>query len=422
VKWKPPQRAVGIAPGSQVELPCGVCGRVDNNPYEFKGIVMATASFPMAASNGSLVMKFKIVTLVCAMALAAAIPVSSYAAEYDILDLPAVPSELAPKSLIYSISKFGDRYFATGQRGHILYSDDGAETWQQAQVPVRSSILDIDFPTPELGWAVGHEGVILHSTDGGKTWVKQYDGLRYGTEGLAYYQALAEEDPENERYRALVEEMEFAISQGADKPLFRVAFPTATHGYALGAYGMILETMDGGQNWRPVLEKVDNDGFYHIFDFAPLPGEGKFFASGEAGLLLEGDIQEEMGRKVDTVPWEGSFFTIIDGADGSIVMGGLRGRMYRSEDTGATWTEVKKPVTSSIVDSTRLPDGRLIAVGIGGEVLMSKDNGVSFANAPVTTGAQLYTAGGRIYAVSEGPEGTLLLGGPEGVHKVKLPQ
>ncbi len=83
--------------------------------------------------------------------------------KYDVLQLPAVPSALASKSLIYSIRKFGDRFFATGHHGHILYSDDGGESWQQAQVPVRSSILDIDFPTPELGWAVGHEGVILHS-------------------------------------------------------------------------------------------------------------------------------------------------------------------------------------------------------------------------------------------------------------------
>jgi hypothetical protein len=183
------------------------------------------------------------------------------AKHYDVLSLPAVPSALAPKSLIYSIKKFGNRFFATGIRGHILYSDNGGQTWQQAEVPVRSSILDIDFPTPELGWAVGHEGVILHSVDGGKTWVKQYDGVQYGKEGLAHYQALAAENPDNEKFAPLVEEMEFAITQGADKPLFRVAFPTATHGYALGAYGMVLETKDGGEHWVPIMENVQNDQF-----------------------------------------------------------------------------------------------------------------------------------------------------------------
>jgi photosystem II stability/assembly factor-like uncharacterized protein len=367
-------------------------------------------------------MKLKIVVLISALIVAATSSAAPDAGKYDVLELPAVQSELASKSLIYSINKFGDRYFATGQHGHILYSDDGGDTWQQAEVPVRSSILDIDFPTPELGWAVGHEGVILHSSDAGKTWVKQYDGLRYGSEGKTYYEALAQANPDNEEYPLLVDEMDFAISQGADKPLFRVAFPTSTHGYALGAYGMVLETQDGGKNWVPILENIENPGFYHIFDFAPLPEAGKFFASGEAGLLIEGDINEEVGRKVETIPWDGSFFTIIDAADGSLVMGGLRGNMFRTSDVGATWTAVKKPMTSAIVDSTRLADGSLIATGIGGEVLMSKDNGASFVNVPISGGGQLYTSSGYIYAVAEGPQNTLLVGGPSGIHKVKLPK
>jgi photosystem II stability/assembly factor-like uncharacterized protein len=137
---------------------------------------------------------------------------------------------------------------------------------------------------------------------------------------------------------------------------------------------------------------------------------------------MEVDIQQEVGKKIATVPWEGSFFTIIDAVDGSIVMGGLRGRIYRTADGGATWAEVKKPMTSAIVDSTRLTDGRLIAVGIGGEVLMSTDNGVSFASVPIAGPGQLYTKGGRIYAVAEGPPGTLLVGGPNGISKLKLPK
>jgi len=367
-------------------------------------------------------MKLKTAVLAGALAWVAMSAIAVDAPKYDVLTLPAVPSKLASKSLVYSISKFGDRHFATGHRGHILFSDDGGESWQQATVPVRSGILDITFPTPELGWAVGHEGVILHSSDGGKTWVKQYDGLRYGTEGLAYYQALAAAQPENENYPLLVEEMEFAVSQGADKPLFRVAFSDPKHGYALGAYGMILETNDAGQTWLPVLEKVENDAFKHVFDFAPLPQQGKFFLSGEAGLLMEGDIEQEVSKKVTTVPFEGSFFTIIDAADGSVVMGGLRGRMFRSQDNGATWTAVNKPLTSAIVDSTRLSDGRLVAAGIGGELLVSTDDGVNFAAAPVTGHGQMYTEEGRIYAVAEGPPGTLLVGGPTGISKIKLPQ
>ena len=338
----------------------------------------------------------------------------SYAAEYDVLELPAVPSELASESLIFAIKNYHGRYFAVGHRGHILYSED-AETWTQAQVPVRSSLLDIDFPTPEQGWAVGHEGVILHSSDGGKTWVKQFDGIRYGQEGRELYLRLAEENPDNDLYPFLVEEMDFAISQGADKPLFRVNFHTDKWGHAAGAYGMILVTRDGGESWHHVLHNMENDSFYHYFDFADLPADGQFFLSGEAGMFLVGDINAETGVAVDNVPWEGSFFTSVDTADGAIVMGGLRGRMFRTADLGENWDAIEKPPTSSIVDSIRLGDGSLVAVGMAGEILHSTDNGFNFSRLPLKSD-------GLVYTVAEGPQGSLLVGGPNGIQKLQLPQ
>jgi photosystem II stability/assembly factor-like uncharacterized protein len=213
----------------------------------------------------------------------------------------------------------------------------------------------------------------------------------------------------------LVDEMDFAIGQGADKPLFKVRFHTPTSGHAAGAYGMILRTDDGGKNWLHVLEHMENDSFYHLFDFAQLPGERKFFLSGEAGLFMVGDAIAQTGTLIETVPWEGSFFTSAAAADNAIVLGGLRGRMFRTTDVGQTWTVVEKPPTSSMVDSTRLANGNLVFVGIAGEILMSSDDGNSFSQLPLRTG-------GRIYTVEEGPAGTLLVGGPDGIQKLALPQ
>jgi photosystem II stability/assembly factor-like uncharacterized protein len=355
------------------------------------------------------------------MLAAVALPwsIASTAQNYDVLQLPAVKTDRADKAMIYAIRRFDGRYFATGVYGHILYSDDQGESWTQAEVPVRSSITDIHCPTTEKCWAVGHEAVILHSSDGGKSWVKQYDGLRYGQEGLAYYTEMAEQDPNSIWYPYLMDEMRFAIEQGADKPFFKVYFLDEQRGYAVGAYGMVMVTLDGGERWIHRLETTDNDEFRHIFDFSPLPGTKQFFLAGEAGLFLVADVsgpyQERHARKVNSVPWEGSFFTSQDTADDAIVVGGLRGQMFRTRDAGDTWTVVKKPPTSSIVDSTRLEDGRLVFVGIAGEILTSNDNGNSFTRLPVSSG-------GRIYAVEAGPGESLIVGGPGGIAKVSLPQ
>lgn len=333
---------------------------------------------------------------------------------YDVLELPAVVSEHASRSLLMTVRRFDDRLFATGHQGHILYSDDNGTSWQQADVPVRSTITDIDFPTSQQGWAVGHEGVILHSVDGGKTWAKQYDGKRYGEEGLAHYQKLLSQQPDSELYEALVEEMDFAISQGADKPLFRVFFENDQKGYAFGAYGMLLATTDGGKTWVPQLENTENDSFYHLFDIAPLKAKDRFFVTGEAGVLLILDTATGQAKAPVSVPWEGSFFTVVNAQDGGVVIGGLRGLMYRSTDDGESWEKVQKPPTSQIVNSTRLQNGMLIAIGIGGEVLLSKDNGASFNFLPIRTG-------GQIYSVAQAADGELIFAGPDGIKKFALP-
>jgi photosystem II stability/assembly factor-like uncharacterized protein len=88
--------------------------------------------------------------------------------------------------------------------------------------------------------------------------------------------------------------------------------------------------------------------------------------------------------------------------------------MFRTTDVGRTWAVVEKPPTSSLVDSARLANGNLVFVGIAGEILMSTDEGYTFAMLPLRSG-------GRIYTVAEGPEGTLLVGGPAGIQKLKLP-
>ena len=110
---------------------------------------------------------------------------AAFANKYDVLELPATPSEKAIHSSMFFVGKFGNRYFAAGQMGHILYSDDNGTSWTQAQVPVRSTILDVYFVNDQLGWAVGHEGLILHSSDGGKSW-QELPGLREHGSGSAW--------------------------------------------------------------------------------------------------------------------------------------------------------------------------------------------------------------------------------------------
>ena len=86
---------------------------------------------------------------------------------------PAINSVRASKSLLLDVAVAGKRLVAVGERGHVVYSDDGGQTWAQASVPTRSLLTAVSFPTARDGWAVGHDGTVIHSADGGQTWTLQ---------------------------------------------------------------------------------------------------------------------------------------------------------------------------------------------------------------------------------------------------------
>ncbi|HET7793999.1 MAG TPA: YCF48-related protein, partial [Rhizobacter sp.] len=141
----------------------------------------------------------------------------------DPLDQPALASGLAAKGPMGALSMAGDRLVAAGARGHVLFSGDAGQTWSQAKVPVSSDLVAVTFADAQHGWAVGHDSVIIATTDGGKTWVRQLDGRQSA-------------DPKQG-------------DRGAENPLLDVWFADARQGWAVGAFGQIRHTQDGGATW-----------------------------------------------------------------------------------------------------------------------------------------------------------------------------
>ncbi|NNJ65563.1 MAG: photosystem I reaction center subunit IV, partial [Xanthomonadales bacterium] len=185
----------------------------------------------------------------------------------DLLELPAIQSEAASRSLLLDATARGEgALVAVGSFGVIIKSEDSGATWTQASVPASVTLTAVDFPTPEKGWAVGHDGLIIHSDDGGKTWRKQLDGHQLNEQVVAVaeriveqvrqeFEALqAEEEPDEyalEDAEFMLEEAEFALEGAMDdtaagpvRPLLDVWFRNEREGFVLGSYGMLIVTED----------------------------------------------------------------------------------------------------------------------------------------------------------------------------------
>lgn len=334
----------------------------------------------------------KTIGAVC-LGLSLVIAAPSVVAIGDVLETPARSTTLAAEYLLNDVAVAGDRIVAVGERGHIIYSDDNGNSWVQGAVPVSMTLTAISFPTETHGWAVGHSGVVLHSSDAGETWTIQMDGIEAAKlaiaakeERITMLEEELEEAPEEERedlewalddvYFTL-ENMKADLDVGPVNPMLGVWFENESHGFVVGAYGMIFRTTDGGETWKDWSDQVDNSTGFHLNGVTSITGGGLVIV-GEAGLILVSTDNGDTWQKRES-PYTGSIFGVIGtGNVNEVLVYGLRGNTFLSTDLGRSWKTVTNEAGATLNGGAVAEDGRIILVGNGGAVLVSNDGGESF--------------------------------------------
>jgi photosystem II stability/assembly factor-like uncharacterized protein len=294
-------------------------------------------------------------------------PVGSAMAQDEIAPEAAVMARLAPRTLALDAFAVDGAYVAVGERGHVLISTDGGETWQQQEVPTRTMLTGVYFHDRDHGWAVGHDSAILRTSDGGASW------------------ELVNWAPDDEA------------------PFFDVWFSDADNGIAIGAYGAYYETTDGGATWS---SRWISDDDWHLHKIARA-ANGKLYVAAEAGSFYRSD---DGGENWITLPteYQGSYFGVLPLDGDSVLLFGLRGHLFRSDDAGESWEELDTGTVAMLTDGQRLSDGTVIITGLGGTILTSSDGGHTFT---------LYQQANRrgISAAVDAGTGSLLLVGEFGV-------
>ena len=310
----------------------------------------------------------------------------------DYVMLPALPNSKPSKAVLLGADHAGDRVVAVGARGLITYSDDDAETWKQASVPVSLALTAVTFPSPEKGWAVGHEGIVLTSKDGGENWETQLTGAQILEQSLPSLEAdigrleaevEANEDPELEEdltwaledAEAALDDAKMALEEGTSNPLLDVWFKNDTEGYIVGAYGTFLKTTNGGETWEGIGRKLANPDKLHLNQITA-GDDGTLFIAGEAGMAFRSSDQGETWERMD-IPYDGSLFGVLTLGDSKVVVHGLRGNVLYSTDNGDSWNTLETGSSSTYIAST-LANGNVYLVGASGAVLKGDPNSTDF--------------------------------------------
>lgn len=166
---------------------------------------------------------------------------------------------------------------------------------------------------------------------------------------------------------------------GNDQPLLAVHFFDERRGTAVGLWSLILRTEDGGKTWQTVAPPTTDQtrrfdlNLYHLF-----PGRtGELYACAEQGKLLKSTDTGRSWSLLDS-GYKGSLWAGVELHDGTLLVGGLRGTLLASVDHGVTWNTLKTDSTSSITGLRQLADGSVVGSALDGVTLSSPD-GKSFA-------------------------------------------
>lgn len=312
--------------------------------------------------------------LVIGLASVLVIPLTAISLEIAKDDPSVSAAEILPraeKSLLLDMAKTDSGFLVVGERGHILTSVDG-KTWQQMQVPTRSSLTTVSVQGSSI-WAAGHDGVILYSADAGTTWERQ-------------------------RVSPWSKDS-FEITNGS--PVLDTYFIDEQTGYAVGAYSLLLKTSDAGKTWQSLSisgqkqETVDadliadNSGTFSDSDLEIAAEDdphlnaitrtesGVLLIMGERGAGFRSSDDGLSWQKI-ALPYAGSMFGVLSLGGEHVMAYGLRGNVYESFDAGTSWSKINTGTDFSILGGTVAPDGSVALVGGNGVLLTRQANGGAF--------------------------------------------
>jgi photosystem II stability/assembly factor-like uncharacterized protein len=278
----------------------------------------------------------------------------------------------ASRSLLLDITRTDSGYVVVGERGHILISTDG-KNWQQVKVPTRSTLTTVSAQGASV-WAGGHDGVILSSTDAGKTWQRQ------------------RAEPWSADSQSLTN----------GSPVLDTLFVSATEGYAVGAYSLLLKTEDAGATWselsiagsEPTQKQTDMEATASgVFDDSDLAlaaesdphlnaiartASGKLLVMGERGAGFRSEDDGATWRSI-RLPYGGSVFGLLSLGGEQVLSFGLRGNVYQSDDAGSSWRKIESGTETSLIGGTVSADGTILLVGSNGTAALRRPGESAFS-------------------------------------------
>lgn len=240
---------------------------------------------------------------------------------------------------LFGVSFAGANGVAVGAGGEVQTTEDGGKTWKATKLPTDLSMLAVH-------------------TDSARTIAVGQSGLAFVRTGTGDWEK---------------------VDMGTDKRLFGVSANVAGVAFAVGEFGGMFISEDGGHAWKTLTpdwsQFVAEAGVEpHVYgvDVAP---DGAITVVGEFGLIL---------RSVDHgATWsmrsrgEASLFAIDIREDGNGYAVGQDGMIMKTWNHGDSWTCIDSGSRAILTGVSSLPNGHVAVSGMR-EGVLSTDDGTTW--------------------------------------------
>jgi photosystem II stability/assembly factor-like uncharacterized protein len=165
----------------------------------------------------------------------------------------------------YAVSAPNSQFvYVCTQNGAVVKSTDAGNTWNIFTASA-NSLLAMDFPSQDTGYAAGQGGVAYKTNNGGLNWIalnvstlNNFWGLHAPENNFAFFAANygTIRSTSNGSY------INSHYAQGVN--LEKIFMTGKMIGYACGSNGQVIKTIDGGRIWN-FTTTVTNEGLTDIF-------------------------------------------------------------------------------------------------------------------------------------------------------------
>lgn len=334
----------------------------------------------------------------------------------DWLDLPSRPSRRAAAGLLLALARAGEAsgapLLAAGRRGIVVASADDGRSWQQVPTPVTVTLTAL-CAVAGSAYAAGHDGVVLKSADAGRTWRRLFDGREGNALTAAAAQRRFSASRKDADARLALEDIDATLRFGPANPLFGIAARVKDGRetvIAVGAFGQVFRSRDGGGQWESLLDRLDNPDNLHHNAIALAPS-GAWLITSEAGRVYVSPDAGESWRRAET-GYNGALFGVVDAPSGQDALWahGFAGSLFASRDGGLTWQGLPRLGRLPLVAGARNAAGHVAVVGLDGRVHVNDGAGWRVLGDRVAGLAAALCAGGTGW-IAAGDKGVQRLSG-----------